>query len=112
MIPFQSILTPLFLILTSLGLQNTLLGPTLVYMTLQLPFAIFMMRNTFDAVPQEIEDAARIDGAASTARSRGDAAARPAGLIATALFSFLTSWNEFFAALILMSDESSTRCRS
>jgi multiple sugar transport system permease protein len=54
MIPFQSILTPLFLILTKLGLQNTLTGIVLVYVTLQLPFSIFMMRNAFDAVPKEI----------------------------------------------------------
>ena len=63
MIPFQSILTPLFLILTWLGLQNTLPGIVLIYVTLHLPFSIFMMRNAFDAVPKEIEDAARVDGA-------------------------------------------------
>ena len=63
MIPFQSILTPLFIILTKLGLNNSLIGLTLVYVTLQLPFSVFMMRNAFDAVPKEIEEAARIDGA-------------------------------------------------
>ena len=76
MIPFQSILTPLFLILTKLGLQNTLIGLMLVYVTLQLPFSIFMMRNAFDAVPKEIEEAARIDGASDLALLLpGDAAA-------------------------------------
>jgi multiple sugar transport system permease protein len=85
MIPFQSILTPLFLILTKLGLQNTLTGIVLVYVTLQLPFSIFMMRNAFDAVPKEIEDAARVDGAS--------------------IFAFLASWNEFLAALILLTDQ-------
>ena len=63
MIPFQSILTPLFIVLAKLGLNNSLVGLTLVYVTLQLPFSVFMMRNAFDAVPQEIEEAARIDGA-------------------------------------------------
>ena len=63
MIPFQSILTPLFIILAKLGLNNSLQGLTLVYVTLQLPFSVFMMRNAFDAVPKEIEEAARIDGA-------------------------------------------------
>src|SRR4051794_22218732 len=62
MIPFQSILTPLFLMLSALKLQNTLLGLALVYITFQLPFGIFMMRNTFDTVPREIEEAALLDG--------------------------------------------------
>ena len=52
MVPFQSILTPLFLILAKLGLQNTLSGLVLIYVTLQLPFSVFMMRNAFDAVPK------------------------------------------------------------
>ncbi len=63
MIPFQSIVTPIFLILSTLKLQNSLVGLSLVYVTLQLPFSIFMMRNSFEAVPKEIEEAARMDGA-------------------------------------------------
>ena len=66
MIPFQSILTPIFLVLTKLGLHNTLTGLVCVYVTLQLPFSIFMMRNAFDAVPREIEEAARMDGATTS----------------------------------------------
>ncbi len=62
MIPFQSILTPLFIMLAKLGLNNSLVGLVLVYVTLQLPFSVFMMRNAFDAVPKEIEEAARVDG--------------------------------------------------
>lgn len=62
MIPFQSILTPLFLVLHAIHLQNTLLGLALVYITFQPPFAIFMMRNSFDNVPRELEEAALLDG--------------------------------------------------
>lgn len=107
MIPFQSILTPLFLILTRLGLQNTLTGLVLIYVTLQMPFSIFMMRNTFDAVPKEIEDAARVDGA-STFRIlwRVMLPLVLPGIATVAIFSFLASWNEFLAALILLSDQS------
>ncbi|MET0746039.1 MAG: carbohydrate ABC transporter permease [Microvirga sp.] len=107
MIPFQSILTPLFLILTRLGLQNTLTGLVLIYVTLQMPFSIFMMRNTFDAVPKEIEDAARVDGA-STMRIlwRVMLPLVLPGIATVAIFSFLASWNEFLAALILLSDQS------
>lgn len=106
MIPFQSILTPLFLILTWLGLQNSLAGLVLVYVTLQLPFSIFMMRNAFDAVPKEIEDAARVDGASvfMVLRKIMLPLVMP-GIVTVAIFAFLASWNEFLAALILLTDQ-------
>ena len=63
MIPFQSILIPLFIVLKNLGLLNTLLGVGLVYVTFQLPFSVFVMRNSFDKVPRELEEAAVMDGA-------------------------------------------------
>ncbi|TIM14856.1 MAG: carbohydrate ABC transporter permease, partial [Mesorhizobium sp.] len=97
MIPFQSILTPIFLVLTKLGLHNTLTGLVGVYVTLQLPFSIFMMRNAFDAVPREIEEAARMDGASNLVWP---------GVVTIALFAFLGAWNEFLAALVLMTDQS------
>tara|TARA_R110000751_G_scaffold10055_2_gene37293 strand:- start:132366 stop:133232 length:867 start_codon:yes stop_codon:yes gene_type:complete len=106
MIPFQSILTPLFLILTKMGLQNSLLGLVLVYVTLQLPFSIFMMRNAFDAVPKEIEDAARVDGASVFVVLRKIMLPLVfPGLVTVAIFAFLASWNEFLAALILLTDQ-------
>ncbi|MDR6294426.1 MULTISPECIES: carbohydrate ABC transporter permease [Inquilinus] len=106
MIPFQSILTPLFLLLTKLGLQNTLTGLVLIYVTLQLPFSIFMMRNAFDAVPREIEEAARIDGAGSLQLlARVMLPLVFPGVVTVALFAFLAAWNEFLAALILLSDQ-------
>ncbi|RAX40328.1 carbohydrate ABC transporter permease [Rhizobium tropici] len=106
MIPFQSILTPLFLILTKLKLQNTLTGIVLVYVTLQMPFSIFMMRNAFDAVPKEIEDAARVDGASIFAvLHRIMLPLVLPGVATVAIFAFLASWNEFLAALILLTDQ-------
>ena len=104
MIPFQSILTPLFLILTKLGLQNTLPGIVLIYVTLHLPFSIFMMRNAFDAVPKEIEDAARVDGASVLLMLRRVMLPLVLPGVATvAIFAFLNAWNEFLAALVLLS---------
>lgn len=105
MIPFQSILTPLFFILTRIGLQNTLIGLILVYTTLQLPFSVFMMRNSFDAVPPEIEEAARIDGC-TTMKLFLLIMVRLAvpGVVTVGIFAFLTSWNEFLAALILLTN--------
>lgn len=107
MIPFQSIVTPIFLILSTLGLQNSLLGLTLVYVTLQLPFSVFMMRNSFDAVPREIEEAARMDGANSWQLLVQVLLplAWP-GVVTVCLFAFLNSWNEFFGALVLLTDQS------
>lgn len=104
MIPFQSILTPLFIVLARLGLNNSLFGLTLVYVTLQLPFAVFMMRNAFDAVPREIEEAARMDGAPDLALLR--LVLLPLvlpGIATVAIFAFLNAWNEFLAALVLLS---------
>lgn len=105
MIPFQSILTPLFIILARMGLNNSLLGLVLVYVTLQLPFSVFMMRNAFDAVPREIEEAARIDGARDlTLLVRVMLPLVMPGVATVAIFAFLNAWNEFLAALILLSD--------
>ncbi|BCH00892.1 carbohydrate ABC transporter permease [Mesorhizobium loti] len=107
MIPFQSILTPIFLVLTKLGLHNTLTGLVGVYVTLQLPFSIFMMRNAFDAVPREIEEAARMDGAGNaTMLLKVMLPLVWPGVVTIALFAFLGAWNEFLAALVLMTAQS------
>ncbi|MDH4414560.1 MAG: carbohydrate ABC transporter permease [Rhizobium sp.] len=104
MIPFQSILTPLFIILAKLGLTNSLFGLMLVYVTLQLPFSVFMMRNAFDAVPKEIEEAARIDGARDLRLLvRVLLPLVMPGVATVSIFAFLNAWNEFFAALVLLS---------
>lgn len=107
MIPFQSILTPLFLMLGALKLQNTLFGLALVYITFQLPFGIFMMRNTFDTIPREIEEAALLDGCTTLSMLRHVmlVLVRP-GIITVAIYAFLNAWNEFLAALIIMTQES------
>ncbi len=105
MVPFQSILTPLFLLLTKLGLQNSLLGLALVYTTLQLPFSVFMMRNSFDAVPTDIEEAARIDGCTTFSMLRRIMLNLTLpGIVTVSIFAFLTSWNEFLGALVLLTN--------
>jgi len=105
MIPFQSILNPLFVLLRLLHLQDTQLGLSLVYTTFQLPFAVFMMRNAFDAVPTEIEEAAVLDGCSPMSLLiRVMLPLVGPGLATVALFAFFGSWNELLAALILISD--------
>lgn len=106
MIPFQSILTPLFLLLAKMGLQNTLIGLVFIYTTLQLPFSVFMMRNAFDAVPREIEEAARIDGIKGMALLvKVMVPLVTPGIVTVGLFAFLNAWNEFLAALVLLTDQ-------
>jgi multiple sugar transport system permease protein len=105
MIPFQTILISLFTVMKTIGLYNSLVGLALVYATFQLPFAIFLMRNSFDAIPRELEEAGYIDGAGPwrVLWSVMLPVVRPA-VVTVALFAFLASWNEFFAALILIAN--------
>jgi multiple sugar transport system permease protein len=107
MVPYATILIPLYVVLGHLGLQNSLVGLILVMIMFQLPFAIFMMRNSFESVPRELEEAALVDGCTSFSALRRILlrAVRP-GLITVGLFAFLASWNDFFAPLILLSDGS------
>jgi multiple sugar transport system permease protein len=105
MIPFQSILTPLFVLLRLLHLQNTLTGLALVYTTFQLPFSVFMMRNSFDAVPREIEEAALLDGCTPLRMLlRVMLRLVSPGVVTVGLFAFFGAWNELLAALILQTD--------
>ncbi len=106
MIPFQAIITPLFMVLKTLQLNNSLLGLIVVYITFNLPFGLFIMRNAFAAVPTTLEEAAQVDGCGifSGLRHILLPIVLP-GIITTALLTFFASWNEFFAALILITDQ-------
>lgn len=106
MVPYQVLLTPLYLMFSSLGLANTHLGLAIVHTLLQLPFSVYLMRQSFEAMPRELEEAAVIDGCSSFQALWHVflPAARPA-IVTLVLFQFITSWNEFLAALIFMSDE-------
>jgi multiple sugar transport system permease protein len=103
MVPYATILIALYVLLGWLGLQDSLIGLSLVLIMFQLPFSLFMMRNSFEAVPRELEESAQVDGCSSVSTLTRIMlpAVRP-GLITVGLFAFLTSWNEFFAPLILL----------
>ncbi|MFI5954685.1 carbohydrate ABC transporter permease [Cryptosporangium sp. NPDC051539] len=105
MVPYTTILIPLYIVLGWLGLQNSLIGLGLVLSMFQMPFGLFMMRNSFEALPVELEEAALIDGctpggALRRVLLRGVAP----GMVTVALFSFLASWNAFVAPLIFLTD--------
>jgi multiple sugar transport system permease protein len=103
MVPYATILIALYVLLEWIGLQDSLLGLSLVLIMFQLPFSIFMMRNAFEAIPKELEESALIDGCTTFgALTRIMLHAVRPGLITVGLFAFLTSWSEFFAPLILL----------
>ncbi len=107
-IPYQALLTPIVVLYSKVGLQQTHLGLAMVHAALQMPFSIYVMRNAFEAVPRELEEAAVVDGCSSLQALR--LVFLPAvvpGMTTVALFAFVMSWNEFIAALILMNKETS-----
>ncbi len=65
MVPYATVLIALYVLLGWIGLEDSLVGLSLVLIMFQLPFAIFMMRNSFAAIPPELEESAQVDGASS-----------------------------------------------
>jgi multiple sugar transport system permease protein len=106
MIPYQALLTPLYLDFAKFGLVDSRIGLAIVHTILQLPFSVYLMRNAFESIPREIEEAAMIDGCSASRRLAYIflPLAVP-GLVTVALFAFINSWNEFLAALVFMNRE-------
>ena len=104
MVPYPTLLIPLYVLLGWLGLQNSLVGLALVLVMFQLPFATFIMRNSFEAIPRDIDEAAMVDGATSLeVLTRVLLHAVRPGLVTVGLFAFLASWSDFVVPLILIS---------
>jgi multiple sugar transport system permease protein len=104
MIPEVSLVIPLYIIATSIGIYNTPLVLIITYLSFSLPFAIWLLTAFFQTIPMELEDAALIDGC-SRLRILFQIImpiAAP-GLVSTALFVFMLAWDEFFYALIFTS---------
>ncbi len=100
MFPNILIIIPIFLVWAQLGLLNSIPGLILVYISLAIPFCTWMMKGYFDAIPKDLEEAAMVLGL-----TRVQAfykvilpAVRP-GIVATALFTFITAYNEYMVAL-------------
>ncbi|MDQ1082662.1 MULTISPECIES: carbohydrate ABC transporter permease [Microbacterium] len=106
MFPFILIVIPLFLLLTNIGLVNSLLGLTLVYSVWCLPFALWMLQGHIRSIPIEIEEAGAIDGA-SRVRVLVSLVlpVLAPGIVATSLFTFVTAYSDFFFALVTIRDE-------
>ena len=107
MFPGTLMLIPLFIIIVKwLGLGNTYWGLVIVYATTAIPFCVWMLKGYFDTIPIDIEESARIDGASPQVIFFRIILplAKPAIAI-TALFSFMTAWNEFILASVFLEAE-------
>ncbi|MGW8730326.1 carbohydrate ABC transporter permease [Streptomyces sp. NPDC055808] len=101
--PFVLLIIPLFLVLKNLHAINSVGGLVMVYVVWSLPFALWMLNGYVRAVPAELEEAAAVDGAGRLRTLVSVTAPLLApGIVATALFAFITAWNEFFFALVLL----------
>jgi arabinogalactan oligomer / maltooligosaccharide transport system permease protein len=106
MFPTVASAIPLYLVLDALGLLNSRTGLVLCYASTAVPFAVFQLRAAFEAIPVDLEEAAMVDGA-----TRRQAfvrvvlpVARPA-IAVTALFAFMSAYNEFILAATFLDDE-------
>jgi arabinogalactan oligomer / maltooligosaccharide transport system permease protein len=108
MFPGTLMLIPLFIIIVKwLGLGNTFWGLVIVYATTAIPFCVWMLKGYFDTIPIDIEESARIDGASPrTIFIRIILPLAKPAIAITALFSFMTAWNEFILASVFLEAES------
>ena len=104
MVPGVAIIIPFYLVMRHLELLDTYGALILSYTTFSLPFTIWILKDYFRTIPEDIEDAARVDGCGwfKTMWSVFLPISAP-GLVAAAIFSFMTAWNEFLFALFLTS---------
>jgi multiple sugar transport system permease protein len=102
MVPPISLMVPYFILITTLKLYNTYTGLVLTYTAFVLPFSTLMMISYFKSIPEELEEAAMVDGC-----SRMGSLARIVlpialpGIVATGVYAFLLAWNEFLFAVTL-----------
>jgi putative chitobiose transport system permease protein len=101
MIPFQIVMIPLYILTVQLGLKNTYLG--VIFPSIASAFGIFLLRQAFQSVPKELEEAARIDGCSDLGLWWNVMlpAVRPA-LVTLAIFVFIGSWSDFLWPLIVL----------
>jgi N,N'-diacetylchitobiose transport system permease protein len=103
MVPLEALVIPLFIQMRDYELLNSLLGLSIVYIALSLPFAIWTLRGFVATIPKEIEEAAYIDGASWFRMFWSVLLPLVApGLVATSIFAFITAWNEFVFAYTFM----------
>lgn|SRR5690606_9424930 len=105
MFPATMLLLPLYVVLIQLQLLNSYIGLIIIYTATALPFCVWQMKGYYDTIPFSLEEAARIDGCSPWQAFYKVVfpLAAPA-LVITALFSFMTAWNEFVIANVVIQD--------
>jgi len=107
MLPQAGLIIPLYVVLARYHQVNALTGVIATYMTFVLPFSVWTLRGFMIGIPKDLEEAAMVDGS-----SRLGAFVRillpliAPGLVATSVFAFITTWNEYIFARILLNDQS------
>jgi len=105
MFPATMLLLPLYMIMRKLHLVDTLTGVVIAYAATALPFCIWTMKGYYDTIPQDLEEAALIDGCSPfQAFVRVTLPLSAPALVITGLFSFMTGWSEFIVARVLLPD--------
>jgi multiple sugar transport system permease protein len=109
MVPFSSLMVPLFNIMSDLKLLNSQLSLIFIYTTFQTPFCIFMMKNSFDMIPRDLRDAAMIDGAGYFKTFYEIYIPLVlSGVVTIAVYSAYTTWNDYLIALVFANTNTKT----
>ncbi|MFL0411146.1 carbohydrate ABC transporter permease [Microbacterium paludicola] len=109
MMPGEGMMFTVYNLIDDMRLMNTLLGLSLVHIAAVIPFTVWTLRGFVAGVPAELEEAAQIDGCSKQgAFWRVTFPLLAPGLVATGIFAFMQSWNEFTMALLLMKDQNLT----
>jgi multiple sugar transport system permease protein len=102
MVPALALILPVYLVLRSIGALNQLWGLVLMYLTFTLPYSVWILKNYFQTIPRDLEDAARVDRCNwFQAMVKVILPVSLPGIIAVGIYSFMASWGEFFYAMIL-----------
>jgi arabinogalactan oligomer / maltooligosaccharide transport system permease protein len=105
MFPATMLLLPLFVVLMQLNLLNSYIGLVVIYSATALPFCVWQMKGYYDTIPVALEEAATIDGCSQwQAFSKVVLPLAAPALVITALFSFMTAWNEYVIANVVLQD--------
>jgi len=109
LLPAMVLVLPLFILATKLGISGTYVAVVAAHLTFAIPFTVWMMRGFFLGIPRSLDEAARIDGCSEfQAFVKIVLPLTKNGLVATAIFLVINSWNEFLFGLILTSRDTAT----
>lgn len=107
LLPSVVLIIPLYLFMVKLGLSNTLFSLVIAYTTFALPYALWLLRSFMAGIPEDLESAALVDGASRLGAFVDVILPQLLpGIISTALFTFILSWNEYLYALVLVNSDS------